>query len=69
MRITKSQHNQIKSAIAAKGMSIIGFARLNCLDPFRFQQWLFGREYLRLGLGERFISTVKDQLGIDLKEA
>lgn len=68
MRITQSQHNQIKAAIAMKGLTITKFARQNKLDEVRFVRWLHGTGYTRTKHGEQFRFAVKQHLGIELTE-
>jgi hypothetical protein len=68
MRITQSQHNQIKAAIAMEGLSIAGFARKYNLDVLKFFQWLNGTGYTRSKHGEQFRFAVKQHLGIELTE-
>lgn len=69
MRITQAQHNQIKSAITLKGLSISGFARQYKLDAVKFMRWLHGTGYTRSKHGEQFRFAVKQHLGIELTEA
>ena len=68
MRITQSQHSQIKAAISLKGLSIAGFARKYKLDEVKFSRWLHGTGYTRTKHGEQFRFAVKQHLGIELTE-